>query len=332
MDFQKNPGRALPIFDISSGFYFDRDTSFFGNAFKQTLEPKFYYTYVPYRNQNEIPVFDTTVNTLTYDQLFTYNRFSGLDRIGDANQISAGVTTRFINQTTGFEKIRFGIGQIFYFQNRLVTLCSETTCANVPSCTSATCTDTPDNPDNRTSRSPIAAMLNYYLNPNWSALANTIWDQQHNQLDNQTVTLHYQPVGTQKIINVGYSYVRQGDILPGNPLNSSENNLSQTDFSFSWPVFRFYQWSMVGRWTQNWNHEHFQNLLYGLQYDSCCWAVRFVAGRAFVNLNPNNTPQYNTEFFVQFALKGLGNVGSSDPSQRLSSSIMGYQSTFGRDF
>ncbi len=313
-----NPNRALPIFDIHSGLYFDRDISVFQHGYRQTLEPQMYYVYVPYRNQNDIPIFDTTVTTLNYDELFTFNRFSGFDRIGDANQISLGLATRFIDQQSGLEKLRAGIGQIFYFEERRVTLCSDLTCP-----------DNPTNPENNVNKSPVAAMLDYSLNPNWRLAGNSIWSVQNNQLDNQTVTLHYQPE-TQKIINLAYSFVRGGDLQPGESLDSSASNLSQTDVSFAWPLAR--DWSAIGRWTQNWNHSHFQNLLYGLQYDSCCWAVRFVAGRTFVNLNNNNTYKYNTQFLVQFALKGLGSVGTGDANQLLSNSISGYQTNFGQDF
>ncbi len=319
------PSRALPIFDIHSGLYFDRDIHFFNQYYRQTLEPQIYYTYVPYKNQDDIPVFDTTVNTLTYDELFMYNRFSGLDRIGDANQISYGLATRLIDQQSGLEKLYAGIGQIFYFENRRVTLCTPPSVA----LTMIPCVDTPNNPDNTFNKSPLSGVLTYNINPQWSLGGNSIWDVQKNNFVNQTVTLHYQP-DPRKIMNVGYSYVRNGDVQVNDQPGSSATNLSQTDFSFAWPINR--DWSTVGRWTQNWNHHHFQNLLYGLQYDSCCWAVRFVTGRVFTNLSPNNTYQYNTEFFVQFALKGLGAFGNSDPSQLLSSSISGYQTNFGQDY
>lgn len=323
----KDPSRTLPIFDLSSNFYFDRNVSFFGKNFRQTLEPQFYYTYIPYRNQSQLPVFDTTVNTLTYDQLFMYNRFSGIDRINDANQLAVGVTSRFINQQTGEEKIKLAAGQILYFENRRVTLCNGVSDAN---CQNST--DTPDNPNNRTNRSPLSGVLSYTVNPNWTATANTIWNSHTNQITNQTAGLHYQQPGTEKIINVGYNFVRAGEILPSDAINSSASNLSVTDFSFNWPVLR--DWSAIGRWTQNWNHNYFQNLLYGLQYDSCCWAARIVAGRLFTNLNLNSTPEYNTQFYVQFALKGLGPIpiGGGDPSQLLSANISGYQTNFGRDF
>lgn len=319
------PSRELPIFDIHSGLFFDRDIHVFSHGYHQTLEPQIYYTYVPFRNQDDIPVFDTTRNTLTYDELFIYNRFSGLDRIGDANQISYGLTTRFIDEQTGTEKLRAGIGQIFYFKDRQVTLCNPVTSINsmVP------CLETAEDPSNTYNKSPVSGVLNYNLNPAWSLTANSIWDVQSNQFNNQSITVHYQP-DPRKILNLGYGYVRNGDVQATDLPGSAAVNLSQTDFSFAWPLTR--DWSSVGRWTQNWNHRHFQNLLYGLQYDSCCWAVRFVTGRAFANLNPNNTYQYNTQFFIQFALKGLGNYGNADPSQLLSSSISGYQTNFGRDY
>ena len=320
--FPANPHRALPIFDIHSGLYFDRNTSLFGTPYRQTLEPQAYYTYVPYKNQDNIPVFDTITNTLNYDQLFIYNRFSGLDRIADANQISVGVTTRFINQTSGFEKIRAGVGQILYFRDRRVTLCAD----NDPTCTQ----DTPSNPENRYNKSPLSGILNYNINPSWGITGNSIWNPITNHFDNQSIALHYQP-GTSQIVNLGYNFVRNGDLLPGQlPDHTASGNLSQTDFSFAWPLGR--DWTTVGRWTENWNRHYFQNMLYGLQYDSCCWAVRFVGGRVFSNLSPNNTPEYNKQFFIQFAMKGLGNIGPGDPSQLLSSSISGYQTNFGQDY
>lgn len=323
----KTPSRVLPIFDINTQVYFDRNIKFFGKGYRQTLEPQFYYTYIPYRNQNKLPVFDTTLNTLTYDQLFMYNRFSGIDRIGDANQLAVGVTSRFIDEQSGAEKVKMAAGQILYFRHRVVTLCSSTT---DPDCQGSSAFNA--DPNNRTNRSPLSGLITYNVNTNWSATAATIWNSHTSKVDNQNVSIHYQPPGTQKIVNMGYNFVRNGEILPGDVVNSSASNLSVTDFSVNWPVFR--DWSAIGRWTQNWNHNYFQNLLYGLQYDSCCWAVRIVAGRLFTNLNLNNTPTYNTQFYLQFALKGLGPipVGGGDPSQLLSTNIAGYQTNFGRDF
>ncbi|MBV9575212.1 MAG: LPS-assembly protein LptD [Gammaproteobacteria bacterium] len=318
--------RAVPIFDVASGLSLTRDITLFNAAFQQTLEPQIYYTYIPYRNQADIPIFDTTVSTLTYDQLFNYNRFSGIDRIGDANQLGFGMTTRLIDQNSGLEKVRLGVGELFYFSNRHVTLCNSDNSTNP----NLSCTDNPSNPNLYRRLSPISGLFKYNVNTSWGLTANSLWNPITKQLDNTTLGLHYQPE-EQRIINLGYSYARNADPLSGVATTDSSNNLKVTDFSFEWPVVR--DISAVGRWSQNWNHEHLQNLLYGLQYDTCCWAVRLVGGKTFVGFDPNNNnqPQYNPEIYIQFSLKGMGNIGNGNPSGLLSS-VAGYNTQFGQDF
>lgn len=317
-DTPNSINRAVPIFDIASGIALDRNIVFFSHGYQQTLEPQAYYTFIPYRNQADIPVFDTTVNTLTYDQLFNYNRFTGIDRIGDANQIGLGVTTRLIDDETGYEKVRLGVGEIVYFANRRVTLCNTDICS-----------DNPNNESNKQSLSPISGVLNYHVNKAWSFNTNAIWNPITKQLDNSTIGFQYLP-NDARVINLGYTYARSGDAYSGLATTNADNNLKVTDVSAAWPILE--NVSAVGRWSQNWNHAHLQNLLYGVQYDTCCWAVRLVGGRAFVGFDPNsdNKPQYNNEAYLQFSLKGLGDIGSGNPSGLLSG-IPGYQSTFGQE-
>lgn len=317
----KTSNRTLPIFDLGTGLYFDRDMQFFGENLHQTLEPQAYYTYIPYRVQDQIPLFDTTLNTLTYDQLFTYNRFSGLDRFGDANQIALGVTTRLIDPLTGAEKIRASLGQLIYFRDRRVTLCS----VNDPGCPTPAMVSL-----NAQRRSPLSSALTYTLNPQWTLSTTNIWNTQKNQIMNQATTLQYKP-GPRRAFNLGYNFVRDGDALATDPPNSPQSNLKQLNFSVAWPVLR--DWSAVASWTKSINRGRFQSMVYGLQYDNCCWAVRAVAGRAFLNLGPTGNPVYNNQAYVEVALKGLSNFGPfGDPSQLVSSSVPGYENNFGHDF
>ena len=319
---QRSLARTIPIFDVASSVYFDRETHLFGYDLQQTLEPQVYYSYIPYHRQTNIPDFDTTLNTLTYDQLFTYNRFSGLDRIGDANQVGVGISTRFLDANTGAEKIRAGIGEIFYFANRRVTLCT----TDNPECLDPTTAK-----DNTLRRSPISGILTYNLNPGWSLTANTIWNTQINQVENQSMTLSYAP-DDMHAFSLGYNYVRNGDVVvPNAPPGDDANNLKQANLAFAWPVFQ--NWSVIGQVTKSINRNYFQNVVYGLQYDSCCWAVRFVGGKVFSHLDPlkNNNPDYDKQFYVQFALRGLGNIGSGDPSQFISSHT-GHTAEFGQDY
>lgn len=310
--------RALPIFDLATGLSLVRDINCFDHKFQQTLEPQMYYTYIPYRNQSKIPTFDTSVNTLVYDQIFNYNRFSGIDRIGDANQIGLGLTTRLIDQYSGLEKVRFGIGEIIYFKDRKVTLCN-----------TDICTDNPSNASNRWLLSPLSSVLTYAVRWNWRASANILWNPISKQLSNATLGLHYQ-TDNQHIVNIGYTYAYNGDVLSGVVTPGSQNNLKVTDFSFSWPAPFVRDLSMLGLWSQNFNHRRLQNLFYGIQYDTCCWAVRMVASRAFLGIDPNknNKAKYSNDFYIQFSLKGVGNIGDNPP--RLNT-ISGYNPQFGQD-
>jgi LPS-assembly protein len=156
---------------------------------------------------------------------------------------------------------------------------------------------------------------------------------------NAGINFQYNPLPNH-IFNVGYNFLRYGDaltaeppqtpptILPNVSATSSQNNLSQPGFSFVWPVFD--QWQVVGSWNYNLSHEHSQAYFFGLEYDSCCWAVRFVQAHTFSSLNNTGSPQYANTLYLQLELKGLGNIGTNDPTSLLLSSIPGYQENFGQ--
>lgn len=323
--YQNNPtqtptsiNRALPIFDITSGLALNRNTSLFGKDYQQTLEPQIYYTYIPYKNQKNIPLFDTTDNTLTYDQLFNYNRFTGIDRIGDANQISLGLTTRLIDQISGLEKVRFGIGEIVFFEDRRVNLCS-----------GKTCSDYPNNPADRTSVSPLSSILQYHINPYWAITGTTIWDTITKQVENTALNFHYQ-TDDYHIINMAFSYAREGNLYSGLNIKTSIDNIKTTDLSFIWPLSDTI--SFVGRWAEDWRFHYSQSLLYGLQYDTCCWAVRLGGNKTLTGFKNNDVkhPQYTTNYYIQFDLKGLGAIGDGNPNAMLST-ISGYRNLFGQE-
>jgi len=136
------------------------------------------------------------------------------------------------------------------------------------------------------------------------------------------------------ILNVRYQFARNGEIQSGITVNSSQNNVKLTDLSGAWPLL-VEGLSGVARWTEDWNMVHLQNLLYGVQYDTCCWAVRAVGGNAYIGVDAtnNNKPMYSQEYYIQFALKGLGNIGSGTESPtELLKDITGYNTKFGQEF
>jgi LPS-assembly protein len=313
-NFPYHPHVAIPIIDVNAGLYFDRNATLFHHNYQQTLEPVVYYLYAPYRKQNEIPYFDTDTQTFNYDFMFLDNRFTGIDRIGDANQITLGITTRFIDCDSGDEKASASIGRIYYFSDRKVQL--------------------PYNPTytiNQTDRRPnssIASSATYHFNPIWSATGGLTWNPVLNMFDIRTLGVQYRP-DTKHILNFDYTYQRQGDTLFYAPANSSQNDLKQTNISGYWQINK--HWSIMGRWNYNWSHKHDQAFLYGIGYDSCCWAVRFAWARTFVSLDPNMHKEFDHTLYLELALKGLGTIASKDPSSTLTSSIAGYTDVFGQE-
>ncbi len=329
--------RYVPLFNIDSGLYFDRDITLFNTAYQQTIEPRVFYLYVPIRNQNSIPIFDTSLVPFNYDSLFLTNRFSGIDRIGDANQVTLGLTTRLLNANSGIEKFRASVGEIFYFHNREVSLCggpgspaaisSGTACSNSQYLLGAT------SPTDWSS--PIAGQLEYNLNPNWTATSDIVWNPHASKMVNADFYMRYMPAENH-ILNFGYNFIRYGEplipisgIIPPDvgpfPVRRPDN-LSQLSLSFSWPIRE--RWETVGGINYDITRNQPQSYLYGVQYDSCCWAVRVVVGRTLMGLNQNNSPIFNNAVFLQAQLKGLGNIGTADPANLLVSNIPGYQDTF----
>lgn len=332
--YRSDVTRGLPIFDIDTGLYFDRDFSMFGGNYEQTLEPRLFYLYAPYVNQDNIPLFDTTLVPFSYDSLFLTNRFSSVDRIGDANQITLALTTRILDQNTGVEKFRASIGQIYYFRDRIVnanpapgTPAAASTGSFVaidPSLLVGT-TSTISN------SSPIAAQMVYHWTPALSATANGAWDPNNKQVINGGFLVQYEPVPNH-VVNLSYNFVRYGDpqlltppIPPLSP-QSHQNDLSLAGASFAWPIRD--RWQVVGGLNYDVVHRYPQSYLYGVEYDSCCWAVRLVAARVFIGLNQNNNPTFDNTVYFQWQFKGLGNVGSADPASLLVGSIPGYKDTF----
>lgn len=259
--------RATPILSLDSGLEFER---YWGRDdwLTQTLEPRAYYLYVPYRDQSNIPVFDTYLPPLDMQRLFSDNRFSGPDRLGDANQLSLGLTSRFLNNDSGQQLVTLGLGQAFYFRDRRVTL--------------------PGDSPGTQARSDYVGELTTNLGHHLTTRVVGDYNPYTHDFDQGYVSLQYQP-GLFQVINVGYLYRR--------------GQLNQSDISFAWPLGR--HWSVVGRWNYSiQDHQTLENML-GLQYDSCCWRFRIVQ-RHFVTLNGQGNSALYLELQLK-GLGSLGN-------------------------
>jgi LPS-assembly protein len=328
MGFPDEITRALPIISIDSGLYLERNTRLFNKDYEQTLEPRLFYLFVPYHNQDDIPVFDSSLQPFNFNQLFSLNRFTGNDRIGDANQISFALTTRFLDQATGDQKFSAGVGIIKYFENRKVTLCNTPDCIDSPYSVGTT--------SPTESVSPIVGFAQYNVGPNWNVAMDAAWDPSNAQTQNANITFQYIPLPNH-LVNLGYNYVRFGDlfalpsnfnplIVPPNQLNN-EYNLSQPTASLAWPLTD--RWSILGSFSYSLNQNHALTYFSGVQYNSCCWAIQLVFARAFNGFNTIGVPQYNTGIYMQWAFKGLAKVAANDPTALLLTNIPGYQNNFG---
>lgn len=286
-----SPSRTLPIVSVDSGLFFERDLTFSDNSYLQTLEPRAFYLYIPERDQTDIPVFDSSIRTFNFGQLFTTDRFSGTDRIGDANQLALALTTRIIDPSSGRERFRASLGQIRYFRDREVTLPAGTV-------------------DTR-SGSDYVAEVAAEIAKEWTARGEIQWSQHGPASNFSSVQVRYRG-DDGRILNLSHRYRREGV--------STLDGLEQVDISGRLPISK--QWSMVGRYYRSIQEGELLEGLAGVEYQSCCWSSRLVV-RDYIN--DVTDEDRNLAIMLQLELKGLGNFGQKSDSL-LERSILGFDS------
>ena len=296
---KEDPVRNITIASVNAGLFFERELNWFQTPLVQTLEPRAYYLYQEYVDQQMLPRFDASRLTFGYHQLFRENRFSGLDRIGDANQLTAGITTRFLNAQTGLEYLRASIGEIVYFEDRRVTL------SGAPGA------------DELQPTSALAGELVTTLNGRWRVTGSLVWDPHDNEVDEGAVNLQYR-LDNRRIVNLGYR-------------NRVETDIEQTDFSVYWPVSR--NFSFIGRWNYDLVSGRTVEGFAGIEYNNCCWQVRLLARRFIDSRSGKNiaTLEADEGVFIQIVFKGLAGVGSKIESF-LERGIRGYRAETLDDF
>ena len=234
--------RNLPIFSLDSGAIFDRPFRFDGVDYEQTLEPRAYYVYAPYRKQDAIPVFDTAQLDFSYAQMFTENQFIGGDRINDANQLTLAITSRFIETDSGLERLQVTLGQRYYFSSQQVTL--------------------PGVAPRTSDATDLLAAVSGQITRDWRI--DTAW-----QFDTQN--------GTNIRGNLGASFRP----APGRALNFGYRFIDQTteqiDVSGQWPLGQ--RWYGMFRYNYSFQDDKLVEGLAGVEYNGGCWALRTVFQR-----------------------------------------------------
>lgn len=276
--------RSLPIASLDSGLLFERPLGWFGESLRQTLEPRAFYLYAPFRDQTDFPVFDTAENTFSFAQLFRPTRFSGADRQNDANQLTLALTSRVLDDASGEERLRASIGQIRYFTEQRVQL--------------------PFVPASDFGRSAWAAELAFNLPQRWRVAIAQQYDPNFSRTTLSALTLQRRFAGD-GVINFDYRYRRA--------------QLEQVDFSTSYPVSERVR--AVARWNWSLRDRRTLEAFAGLEYQSCCWALRGVMRHYVRNVQGDTA----NALFLELELKGLGSLGQS-ADDFLTQSIVGYRS------
>ena len=282
------PSSSMPVTSIDAGLFFDRNTTFRGDRFLHTLEPRLFYLNTPYHDQADMPLFDTRPLTFSWGQLFRDNRYSGADRQADANQLTMALTTRLIRESNGREKLSASVGQILYFEDSRTTVGGE-----IPV---------------QDGKSAWVADANYAINDRWTIGASYQWNPTSRREDLASVRTRYL-IGDDGIANLSYRYRR-------NPVTQNDL-LEQADLSFLYPINP--SWSIVGRYYYSIDQSQLLEAIAGVQWESCCLAARLVA-RRYVR---NRTGEMNDAIQLEIELKGLGSAGPETES-RLRRAILGY--------
>lgn len=283
--------RSLNTFSLDSGLVFERDTTLFKSGMTQTLEPRLFYVRTPYKDQSLFPNFDTGRAGFNYAQLFSENRYVGLDRVSDANQLTAAVVSRFI-QTDGAERLRLAFGQRIYFDEPRVRL--------------------PGEPVHQ-SRSDVLLAASGRISETWTFDSGVQYDATGSNLYSSNLSTQWRPA-PMKVLNAEYRYQR--------------GSFRNVDLSGQWPLSS--RWYGVGRVSYALRSYSVGSLepgkgkllesLIGLEYKADCWVFRFGAQRFVTAAQTTSTP-----IFFQLELNGLSRLGSGNPLEAFNKAVPGYQ-------
>jgi len=300
--------RVLPTFSLDSGLVFERDARFFRRSFLQTLEPRAFYTYTPYRDQSLLPVYDTAANDFNFATIYTENAYGGQDRIADNHLLTLGVTSRLLDPDTGAEAVRLGVAQRIRFSDQKVTLPGE-----LPA-------------NDRLSDLLLGAGVQW--TPQWGVDATVQFNPKTSESIRSTIGARYSP-GNYRTISAAYRLQR----TTSTQLVGSE----QVDVGWQWPINDLWgdkgrdlgagrgqgggRWYSVGRLNYSVPDRKVVDAVVGVEYDGCCWIGRVVVERLQNSARTANTRLLFQLEFVGFSRLSLG----ASPLSSLKENVPRYQ-------
>jgi len=297
---QRQAGRTVPTYSLDTGLVFERDASYFSGSFRQTLEPRLFYVYTPYVNQNYLPNYDSGALDFNFASIYSENAFVGNDRIADNNLLTGGLSTRLLDAETGAEVLRLGIAQRLRFEDQRVTL--------------------PGGTASPKGVSDILLGAGLTIDPRWYLDSTVQYNQKTGESERSTVSMRYNP-SNYRVVNVAYRYQR---------------NLSElVDIGWQWPINDLWgdkgqdlgrgqgqgpgRWYSVGRLNYSMQENKLVDSIIGFEYDAGCWLGRIVLERLQTGLVTTTR-----RIMFQLELVGFSRVGI-DPLQSLQRNIPRYQ-------
>ncbi len=309
----------IPTFSVDSNLVFEREST----GFLQTLTPRLFYYYARYEKQDELPNFDTSESTFSYQQLFRGERFNGYDRISDANQVTLALSTELFSQQAGRLLGNVGIGQIFYAKDRRVALYAQDKKLrpidpNMNKGEKDYLHALNDQINRRyyNSSSDIAAQINIYPTPKQTLTFNTLFDPHAGDFQESSVNYQYRHDNWQ-LVNLGFRYVKNLPLVlnkAGTPKYLIDD-INEVDFSAIWPLAP--QWSAIVRYQYDINRHEEADRIIGVAFDSCCLNIMLAYQRerkifdVFEWERNNFHANYENQFLFEFTLKGLGTMSST---------------------
>jgi len=268
-----NPSFSVPIFSIDAGIYFEKNINWFGEGALQTLEPRLYYVYAPEEDQDDVPIFDTRqVSLNNFGNIFRESRFFGEDRVGDTNQVTLGLESRIIDNKTGVERLRFSLGQLVILDDLETGL----TAGAAPI---------------ESGLGDLLISLRSRSKGAWTTRSFIQYDHEESEIRTASASITYAPRDdNRKRVSLGYRFS-----------NGSTRDIDQITTSVNWPISNRWQFFAANRYSIEDSDSISTNV--GVEYDSCCWKLRFSAQDRIDN---RDIEQKRTSFFIELELTSLG--------------------------
>lgn len=293
---EETVNRTIGQTRLFGSLFFERPNSGPDGKYMLTFEPKAQYLYTSFEDQSNIGLYDTTELLTTFSNLFRGQEFTGLDRINDNNQFSLGATSRLIDNRNR-EILVASIGQIVYLEDSRLQDSFRTT-----------------------NRSAVAAELDWQINQNWFLHSDIQVSATTDKVDRSSFSTEYR-LDENRLIQLNHRYIRE----------LSDEKINQFGISASWPLAENWHW--VGRWYRDIELERTSESFVGLEYESCCWAVRLTMQRRlatrFNNLGIRDVNEYDSSIALQFVFRGLSNnKRNRSKIEMLEQGLFGYRQPF----